>query len=187
MQAQTRPLSLFERIAAASASFGDLTKDSKNDYLKSSYQKLPALLKAIKTPLLEQGVVIYTQIVKAADGGFVVRTTLACLTGEEEMSSDFPVFDTTNMHKIGSAVTYGTRYNLYAMLAVCPEDDDDGNFGAGYSGATAAPTGLPGMPGGVMPQQQAPWMPQAPVMQQAPMMPAPAIAYPVQPSPVLPQ
>ena len=169
---QSRQPSLLERIAAASASFGDLTKDSKNDYLKSSYLGLPGLLKAIKAPLLEQGVAVYTQILKAADGSFVVRTTLSLLNGDEEVSSDFPVFDVSTMHKIGAAVTYGTRYNLLALLAVAPDSDDDA-VGAVYgTSASAAPAGLPG---GVA------------FAQQAPMAPAPAVAHPVNPLPVLPQ
>jgi hypothetical protein len=183
-----RRVALLERIAAASASFGNLTKDSKNDYLKSSYLGLPGLLKAIKQPLLEQGVMVYTQITKAADGSFVIRTTLSEVAGEEEISSDFPVFDVSTMHKIGAAVTYGTRYNLLALLAVCPDSDDDGSS-AVYGAQSAAPTALPGLPGGVIPVQMPPFG--TPPVQQAPvaaqMVPAPAVAYPVQPSPVLQQ
>lgn len=174
-----RKLTLLEALSAASASFGDLTKDSKNDYLKSQYLALPGLFRAIKQPLIEQGVTIFTQIVKASDGSFVVRTTLALADGTEELASDFPVFDASNMHKIGAAVTYGTRYNLLALLAICPDNDDDGTSAA--YGASAAPQGLPGLPGGVAPMQQAPWMPQAPMAQ----MP-PTIAQPVQPHNVLP-
>ena len=173
-----RKLTLLEALSAASASFGDLTKDSKNDYLKSQYLALPGLLRAIKQPLIEQGVTIFTQIVKAHDGSFVVRTTLALADGTEELASDFPVFDASNMHKIGAAVTSGTRYNLLALLAICPDNDDDGT--SAVYGAGAAPSALPGLPGGVAPMQQAPWMPQQPMAQ----MP-PAIAQPVQPHNVL--
>lgn len=168
-------LTLFEAIAAASQSFGDLTKDSKNDYLKSSYLGLPGLLKAIKRPLLEQGVAIYTQIMRDREGAFVVRTTLSLIAGDEEVSSDFPIVDASNLHKIGGAVTYGTRYNLLALLAVCPDSDDDGSSVVYGGGANSAPVGLPGLPGGV-----------APVYQQQPAaaMP-PAMVQPVQPLPVL--
>ena len=171
VQPQTNA-SLLEAIAAASNAFGDLTKDSKNDYLKSSYLALPALLKAIKQPLLEQGVVIYTQLVVEIGAIPVVRTTLSSLNGEEEVSSDFPVVDTSNVQKIGAAVTYGTRYNLLAMLAISPENDDDGNAASFGGGASSAPHALPGMG--------------APAPAPAPMAPPQAIAYPVQPAQVLP-
>lgn len=184
-----RKATLLEAIAAAWPAFGDLVKDSTNDYLKSKFLKLPGLLKAIKGPLLEQGCTVYTQVV-FSEGMWVVRTTIALVDGREEVSSDFPIPDISNMQKVAGCMTFGTRYNLFALLAICPDDaDDDGNSG-GYSAPPnnmAAP--LPGLPGGVaapaawpMPGQQV----QAPpaMYHQAPPMPA-AIAYPVQPLPVL--
>lgn len=176
---QDRP-SLLEAIAAASAGFGELVKDSKNDYLKSQYLALPGLLKAIKPALLEQGVVIYSQVL-FVNSAWIVRTTLSFADGSEELASDFPIPDLSSQQKIGAVVTYGTRYNLFALLAICPENDDDGNSG-GYAGAPATQS-LPGLPGG-----QAPWPlpgqpPQAMYQQAAPM--PPAIAYPAQPLPVL--
>lgn len=179
---QTKP-SLLEAIAAASAGFGELVKDSKNDYLKSQYLALPGLLKAIKPALLEQGVVIYSQVV-STNGAWIVRTTLSFADGSEELASDFPIPDLSSQQKIGAVVTYGTRYNLFALLAICPENDDDGNSG-GYA-ATPAAQSLPGLPGAPaawpLPGQQA-QAPQAMYQQSAPM--PPAVAYPAQPLPVL--
>jgi hypothetical protein len=190
-QQQQHRVTLLERIASASAAFGDLTKDSKNDYLKSSYLALPGLLKAVKQPLLEAGVAIYTQVIFAG-GGYVVHTTLSAVDGSEELSSSFPIADVSNLHKIGAAVTYGTRYNLLALLAICPDNDDDGSA-ATYGSHSSAPAALPGLPGGVVLQQQPPQMMQPvyqqPMMQQPqyqqPMMPAQAVVNPAQPLPVL--
>jgi len=179
-QVMQRKPSLLEAIAAASAGFGDLTKDSKNDYLKSQYLGLPGLLKAIKPPLIEQGVVVYSQVVYVSSF-WVVRTTLAFADGSEEVSSDFPIPDPTNQQRIGAVVTYGTRYNLFALLAICPENDDDGNSGGYAAPAAASSQGLPGLPGGGW---QAPAQ-QAPAMYQQPAVMPPAISYPVQPLPVL--
>ncbi len=180
-QMMQRKVSLLEAIAAASNGFGDLTKDSKNDYLKSSYLGLPGLLRGIKPPLLEQGVVVYSQVIFVANG-WAVRTTLAFADGTEELSSDFPIPDPTNQQRIGAVVTYGTRYNLFALLAICPESDDDGNSGS-YSAPVAPSQGLPGLPGGVWPGGQVVQPTAVAYQQQAP-MPA-VMAYPVQPLPVL--
>lgn len=181
-----RYVSLLEAIAAASSGFGDLTKDSDNTYLRSKYLSLPGLLKAIKQPLLEQGVAVYSQGL-FVDGAWVVRTTLALVDSGQEVSSDYPMPDVTNLQRIGAAFTYGVRYNLFALLAICPEADDDGNSGAAGVPAHAA-TALPGLPGqpfapsfGVMPQAYPQAMPQ--VYPQA--MPAPVIANPAQPHQVL--
>jgi hypothetical protein len=199
-QQQQHRISLLERIASASAAFGDLTKDSKNDYLKSSYLALPGLLKAVKQPLLEAGVAIYTQVLVGAVGGYVVQTTLSTVDGSEEIASSFPIVDVSNLHKIGAAVTYGTRYNLLALLAICPDNDDDGSS-AVYGSNSAPPASLPGLPGGAaswpapgQQVQQPPHMMQQPVYQQPmmqqpqyqqPMMPAQAVVNPAQPLPVL--
>jgi len=208
MPAQHRKLSLLEAIAAASGGFGDLTKDSKNDYLKSSYLALPGLLRAIKPALLEQGIVIYSQCVYSS-GAWFVRTTLSFVDGSEEVSSDFPVPDATNLQRIGAAFTYGVRYNLFALLAVSPEADDDGNgAGAGSFAAPVQASGLPGLPAAaswpapgqqaVAPQAMYPQTPPIPgyspgpylQMQHSgpqipPQTPQVAVAYPVQPLPVL--
>ena len=208
---QGQKVTLLEAIAAATNSFGEMVKDSKNSFTNSPYQKLPALLQAIKPALLDQGVVIYSQVV-AVDRCWVVRTTLALVDGSEELSSDFPVPDYTGVEtlakngalikspgpatrdQIGAAMTYGTRYNLYALLAVCPVEDDDGS--SGHFNPPAA-TQLPGLPGGVPSwpapgqQVQAPpatfpanmhpgWQVQPPMAT----MP-PAMVNPVQPLPVL--
>jgi len=184
MLQQGRP-SLLEAIAAAAPCFAELTKDSRNDYLRSQYLGLPGLLKAIKPALLEQGVVVYSQIIWTAGAGWAVRTTLAFADGREEFCSDFPIPDPSNQQRVGAVVTFGTRYNLFALLAICPESDDDGNSGS-YGAPPVAATALPGLPGGA-----APWpapgqeaQPQQAAYQQAAPMP-PVVAFPVQPLPVL--
>jgi hypothetical protein len=194
MPAPHRKVSLLEAIAAASNGFGDLTKDSKNDYLKSSYLALPGLLKAIKPALLEQGVAIYSQCIYSG-GIWFVRTTLSFVDGSEEVSSDFPVPDATNLQRIGAAFTYGVRYNLFALLAISPEADDDGNSaGAGSYASPVQAGGLPGLPAAAWPvsgQQvvapQAMYPQGVPMVQQQMVQPAPqmAVANPVQPLPVL--
>ena len=176
---QHRKASLLEAIVAASPAFSELTKDSKNDYLKSQYLALPGLLKAIKPSLLEHGITIYSQVLQQG-GSWVIRTTLAFVDGTEELYSDFPIPDLSNQQRIGAVMTYGTRYNLFALLAICPENDDDGNSGSYNTPAAATPPGLPGLPSALTawpaPGQYAP--PQQ-------MMQPPVIANPVQPAPVL--
>ena len=180
---QQRKVSLLEAIAAATNSFGELIKDTKNEFTKSPYQKLPALLQAIKPALVDQGIVIYTQVL-AVSGAWVVRTTLAFVDGSEELSSDFPVTDVSSMQKIGASMTFGTRYNLYALLAVCPAEDDDGNSGGYSASAPAAVPALPGLPGG-LPGAGPSWPAPGHHVQPQQMMQPPAIANPVQPAPVL--
>jgi len=138
------PPTLLEAIAAAKADFGDLSKDSDNLYLKSRFLGLPGLLRAVEPALLDQGIVIYSQML-CSQGNWVMRTTLAFKDGSEELSSDFPVNDMTTMHKTAGHVKYGVRYNLFALLSICPEVDDDGNSVV-YPGEKPPSTQLPGLP-----------------------------------------
>jgi hypothetical protein len=184
-------LSLLGRIAAATPQFQHLTKDTENTFLKSSYLKLPSLLDAIREPLLEYGVKVYSQGC-FADGQWLVRTTLSTLDGGEELSSDFPIVgEGLTMQKVAGCFTLGTRYNLFALLNICPDSgDDDGNVG--NSSAFASGHSLPGLgaPQPQPPQQFAqslhPQQYAQPYPQQFAQAAQPgAIAYPVNPLPVL--
>ena len=141
--APPRP-SLLEAIAAAKADFGDLSWDQKNTYLKSEYTGLPKLLRAVEPALLDQGIVIYSQFVYE-EPFWRLRTTVGFKDGSEELFSDFLVTDTSNMHKFAGHYKLGTRYNLYALLEICPEKDDDGNETV-YGNSPPAAAQLPGLP-----------------------------------------
>jgi hypothetical protein len=141
--APPRP-SLLEAIAAAKADFGDLSWDQKNTYLKSEYTGLPKLLRAVEPALLDQGIVIYSQFVYE-EPFWRLRTTVGFKDGSEELFSDFLVTDTSNMHKFAGHYKLGTRYNLYALLEICPEKDDDGNETV-YGNSPPVSTQLPGLP-----------------------------------------
>ena len=121
--AETVSLDIYQAILAASAEFGPLTKDANNTYLKSNYLSLPALLKAVREPLSDQGVVIASAFVQVGSQ-FVVRTTLYHCSSRTSVSSDFPVLDLTNPQKVGACSTYGFRYNLLLLLGVAAADDD---------------------------------------------------------------
>lgn len=191
--------SLLEAIAAAKADFGDLSKDSDNSYLKSKFLGLPGLLRAVTIPLLEQGIVIYSQML-CDQGNWVMRTTLAFKDGSEKLPSDFPINDMSTMHKTAGHVKYGVRYNLFALLSICPEADDDGNSVV-YGNDPPTSTQLPGLPapaswpaqGQQVQPPQANWQQPGPPMATTPQgwpvistMP-PGMVNPVQPSPVLSQ
>jgi hypothetical protein len=201
---EQRRLTLPEAINAASPAFAKLTKDSTNKYLQSDYLSLPGLLQAIKPTLLGFGLAVWSQgvCIDAINNIWAIRTTLSLVDGTEEISSDFPLVclgkDGDNHQRVGAMFTYGTRYNLFALLAVCPDKDDEGS--SHILNAAEPMTGLPGLSGQSWPaqgqQMQAPQamyqaqqpMPMqfAPQQQMQPVMQAmPVMANPVQPLPVL--
>lgn len=202
--ARQQRLTLLEAINAASPAFAKLTKDSTNKYLQTEYLSLPGLLQAIKPTLLEFGLAVYSQgvCIDAPNNIWAVRTTLSLVDGSEEISSDFPLVclgrDGDNHQRVGAMFTYGTRYNLFALLAVCPDRDDEGSVHV-VNATTEPVAGLPGLgqswpaqgqqmqaPQAMYQTQQPMPMQFAPQQQMQPVVQAmPVMTNPVQPLPVL--
>ena len=115
-------LDVYQAILAASSEFGSLTKDAANTYLRSNYLSLPALLKAVREPLSDQGVVITSSFVQVGSQ-FVIRTVLHHCGSGTEISSDFPVLDMSSPQKVGACSTYALRYSLLHLLGIAAADD----------------------------------------------------------------
>ena len=97
-------------------------KDGKNPHFKSNYVTLDNLLSVILPIATEQGVAI-TNVFKA---GYIV-TTVTDVDSGEYITSEFAIHN-EKPQEIGSAGTYGKRYNLGAIFNLITEVDDDGNM-----------------------------------------------------------
>ena len=128
-------------IATAFGSFGSLTKDGDNAYLKTSYLTLSTLLDAVRPALMTQGVII-TSALRLVPGGFVCQTTLHH-SGGGWRSSQFPVGDPGNPQKVAAAATYGLRINLQQLLAITGQDDDGQMPGQQHAAPPSAAYGAP--------------------------------------------
>lgn len=139
--APAAPVDIYQAILAASGSFGSLARESANTYLKSQYLSLPALLKAVREPLSDQGVIITSAFVQSGQQ-FVIETTLRHIGSGTEISSCFPVLDMTNPQKVGACATYGFRYSLMHLLGIAPEDDDGASIANPQQYAGPIPAGI---------------------------------------------
>lgn len=105
----------------------DPTKDADNPFMKSKYVPFDGLVAAVRPTLNECGLA-FTQEATAENGAARITTTLWHESGEflqaEPLSLNLTKADPQG---IGSAITYGKRYSLQALLGVAWEDDDDGN------------------------------------------------------------
>ena len=135
------PMDIYQAILAASSSFGSLAKEANNTYLKSLYLSLPALLKAVREPLSDQGVIITSAFVQSGQQ-FVIETTLRHIGSGTEISSCFPVLDMSNPQKVGACATYGFRYSLMHLLGIAPEDDDGASIANPQQYAGPIPAGI---------------------------------------------
>lgn len=118
--------------AALYAVHRDLTnpkKDAKGQVRGRSdyrYTSLPALIDHAKKQLREAQVAVI-QDTHGGEGNLVgISTMLMHLTGEYvETDTLWVPFDGTAQGE-GSAITYGRRYQLAAVLNIAADDDDDG-------------------------------------------------------------
>jgi len=114
---------LAEALAKAQGSMGGAVKDSANPFFKSKYADLESVWNACRKALAENGLAV-VQSTSGVEGGVAVTTTLLHSSGQW-------MRDTLALHPkemtpqgIGSAITYGRRYALAAMVGVYQTDDD---------------------------------------------------------------
>lgn len=124
-------------LSKAQAAMQAAKKDSANPHFGSRYSSLAEVWDAIREPLTRQGLSV-VQLPSATGAAVTVETLLMHVSGQWFRSRvTFPLrpeFNKTgaelppSAQQIGSAITYGRRYGLTAMVGVSSADeDDDGN------------------------------------------------------------
>lgn len=120
-------------LAKAQGQMKGAKKDSVNPHFKSSYADLASIWDACRDALAANGLAVMQRVSTDAVG-VCITTQLVHSSGEWVRDRCvYPVAQRTPQG-IGSAITYGRRYSLAALLGIAAEDDDDGN-------AASAPTG----------------------------------------------
>lgn len=117
---------LVKALIKAKCAFGPVVKSRENPFFKSKYADLSAIEEAVRGALDLNGLcVVQTTEVLAA--GSVLVTTLYHESGQW-VSGQYPLNPVKNDPQgMGSAVTYGRRYALSALLGIVADEDDDGN------------------------------------------------------------
>lgn len=87
------------------------------------YADLAAIQEATRTPLAENGLVVIQSPGKHANG-VSVTTVVAHSSGQWVRGVTVIPVGGNTPQAVGSAITYGRRYGLSAMLGVAAEDDD---------------------------------------------------------------
>jgi hypothetical protein len=102
--------------------------DAENPYFKSKYATLESCWNACRDLLSSNGLAVVQSPGSDGNGRIVVRSTLIHTSGEWISASVSlkPVKD--DPQAAGSAITYGRRYGLCALVGIVTNDDDDGNY-----------------------------------------------------------
>lgn len=120
--------SLAAALVTAQATLRPALKDSTNPHFRSKYADLQSVWEAARPALQGSDLAVAQTFAPNATGDVVtVVTTLTHKSGEW-LSSELTLKPTkADPQGIGSAITYGRRYGLSAILGIVADEDDDGN------------------------------------------------------------
>lgn len=113
---------------------------ASNPMFKSKYAPLSEVINTVK-PILGKYGLSFIQSTGSSEESIVITTMVIHKSGEwiESEPLTLPAYQLKsggvkdfNAQGAGSAITYGRRYSLSAILGISSEDDDDGN-GASHS------------------------------------------------------
>ena len=140
--------SLGALAAALSKAQGEMENAAKanvNPHFKSKYADLASVWDACRAPLTKNGLAILQPV--RANGAQVTVTTMLVHSSGEWISESLTMTAQQNTPQgVGSAITYGRRYGLSAMVGIAPEDDD-GNAASSQQ-APVAQAAVPAIPAG---------------------------------------
>ena len=110
-------------LVKAQSAMGGAKKDSTNPHFKTAYADLASVWDACRAPLANAGLSI-VQLVSSDPTHAIIETILAHSSGEWVSSTLAVPLTKSDAQGLGSAITYGRRYALAAIVGVCPADDD---------------------------------------------------------------
>lgn len=101
-----------------------ILKDAANPHFKSKYAKLESCI-AIARPALAKHNLVVTQPTSFVDGIVILHTRIVHTSSGEWLETDWPLIPAkSDPQGMGSANTYGRRYNYLSALGLSAEDDD---------------------------------------------------------------
>ncbi len=121
---------LAKALCKVQAGLKPALKDSQNPYFKSSYADLNSVWDACRELLTSNGLAV-AQMNLPTENGVIVETMLMHTSGEWISGELFLPLAKHDPQGVGSALTYGRRYGLAAMVGIVADVDDDGNHASG--------------------------------------------------------
>jgi len=134
---------LAKALAAVQGSLQPAVKDADNPFFKTKYADLSSVWNSCRELLSKNGLAVIQGNSIGHDGTVIVETMLTHTSGEWVRSELALPLAKHDPQGVGSAVTYGRRYGLAAIIGVVADVDDDANHA---SGKTNAPNNVAKMP-----------------------------------------
>lgn len=105
------------------------------------YATLPDILQAVRPVLAKHNLAVLQNATQTADGSVAIWTMLVHSSGQHLVFEALPMPMGAIAQETGSAITYGRRYQLLAVLGLAADDDDDGASAAPRPGGQRGPAG----------------------------------------------
>jgi hypothetical protein len=118
---------IYEALAAAQGEFGAVSRAGLNPHFKSRYATLADCMELARPILAKHKLALYHTTLDEDDAALTVVCHLHHAAGGALLSSLRVPVDKATAQGVASALTYGRRYTLCAMLGLVADDDDDGN------------------------------------------------------------
>lgn len=125
-------------LVKASAAIKPIPKDRTNPHFKNRYATLDAIVEATRPVLAAHGLAVIqgSAVPETHEGtlvGFNVETMLVHSSGEWLSNAVLMPVEKASAQGAGSALTYGRRYGLSALLNLTADEDDDGETATNHA------------------------------------------------------
>ena len=124
---------LAEALAKAQSEMKNAPFDQVNPHFKNKFASLAAVRDTVMPALSANGLALvqYTAIKDDSEQRQLILYTRLIHSSGEYVTSEWPLpYTPAQPQQLGSALTYGRRYGLSALLSIASEADDDGEGGA---------------------------------------------------------
>lgn len=121
---------------------GAIERRGRNTHFNNRYMLFDDLIARVKSVAAKLDcMVLQSGSAHSIDGvtGKLVYTQIRHVDGEWIQNEVFLPFAKKDPQAAGTCLTYGKRYGLAALLAVCDQEDDDGNAASGDDDGNSAP------------------------------------------------
>lgn len=119
-------------MVAVHKALPSIAKSGNNPAFRSRYMTLDTILDTVRPVLAANETMVVQSTEDVLDDtyravGVRVESRIIHASGEWMAASVNIPITKADAHGMGSAISYGRRYSLCALLAISADDDDDGN------------------------------------------------------------
>ncbi|HMM78456.1 MAG TPA: ERF family protein [Pyrinomonadaceae bacterium] len=118
---------LAKALMVVQASLAPAKRDSTNPYYNSTYADLSSVWESCRVLLSKNGLCVIQGNRVGAESTLIVETFLIHESGQWVQSELCLPLSKNDPQGVGSAMTYGRRYGLAAIIGIVADADDDGN------------------------------------------------------------